>query len=144
MSCFQKLETLQTNTLSCVLTLVKQEYHAFCLTITQAHLKACMKKKLSKNKDRWVVSWSNIYDSTIETANEAVRVALADLDDTLRNVSEGANVFIVEDISTGSVSVITSDLALSEPQQINNIINVDQSVTYAPSVTINLKEGKKK
>ena len=103
-----------------------------------------MKKKLSKNKDRWVVSWSNIYDSTIETANEAVRVALADLDDTLRNVSEGANVFIVEDISTGRVSVITSDLALSEPQQINNIINVDQSVTYAPSVTINLKEGKKK
>ena len=103
-----------------------------------------MKKKLSKNKDRWVVSWSNIYDSTIETANEAVRVALADLDDTLRNVSEGANVFIVEDISTGSVSVITSDLALSEPQQINNIINVDQSVTYAPSVTINIKEGKKK
>ena len=103
-----------------------------------------MKKKLSKNKDRWVVSRSNIYDSTIETANEAVRVALADLDDTLRNVSEGANVFIVEDISTGSVSVITSDLALSEPQQINNIINVDQSVTYAPSVTINLKEGKKK
>ena len=103
-----------------------------------------MKKKLSKNKDRWVVSWSNIYDSTIETANEAVRVALADLDDTLRNVSEGANVFIVEDISTGSVSVITSDLALSEPQQINNIINVDQSVTYAPSVTINLKEWKKK
>ena len=103
-----------------------------------------MKKKLSKNKDRWVVSWSNIYDSTIETANEAVRVALADLDDTLRNVSEGANVFIVEDISTGSVSVITSDLALSEPQQINNIINIDASVTYAPSVTINLKEGKKK
>ena len=109
-----------------------------------------MKKKLSKNKDRWVVScdwvvsWSNIYDSTVKTANEAVRVALTDLDDTLRNVGEGANVFIVEDISTGSVSVITSDLALSEPQQINNIINVDQSVTYAPSVTINLKEGKKK
>ena len=102
-----------------------------------------MKKKLSKNKDRWVVSWSNIYDSTVETANEAVRVALADLDDALCNV-EGANVFIVEDILTGSVSVITSDLALSEPQQINNIINVDQSVTYAPSVTINLKEGKKK
>ena len=102
-----------------------------------------MKKKLSKNKDRWVVSWSNIYDSTVETANEAVRVALADLDNALCNV-EGANVFIVEDILTGSVSVITSDLALSEPQQINNIINVDQSVTYAPSVTINLKEGKKK
>ena len=102
-----------------------------------------MKKKLSKNKDRWVVSWSNIYDSTVETANEAVRVALADLDDALCNV-EGANVFIVEDILTGSVSVITSDLALSEPQQINNIINIDASVTYAPSVTINLKEGKKK
>ena len=102
-----------------------------------------MKKKLSKNKDRWVVSWSNIYDSTVETANEAVRVALADLDDALCNV-EGANVFIVEDILTGSVSVITSDIALSEPQQINNIINIDASVTYAPSVTINLKEGKKK
>ena len=102
-----------------------------------------MKKKLSKNKDRWVVSWSNIYDTTVETANEAVRVALADLDDALCNV-EGANVFIVEDILTGSVSVITSDLALSEPQQINNIINIDASVTYAPSVTINLKEGKKK
>lgn len=103
-----------------------------------------MKKKLSKNKDRWVVSWSNIYDSTVETANEAVRVALADLDDALRSAGEGTNVFFVEDILTGSVSVITSDLALSEPQQINNIINVDQSVTYAPSVTINLKEGKKK
>lgn len=94
--------------------------------------------------ERWVVSWSNIYDGSIKTANEAVVVALGDIEDALRNVGQGTNVFIVEDTHTGSISVITSDVALSSVTQQNTIINVDQSITYAPSVTINMDNNSKK
>lgn len=86
--------------------------------------------------NRWVVSWSNTYDSTIKTANEAVVVALGDLEDAIKNVGQGTNVFIVEDTRTGTVSVITSDLALSEVQRQTTVINIDQSVNISPTINI--------
>lgn len=91
--------------------------------------------------ERWLVSWNNTYGDAIKTANEAVVEALGDLEDALRNVGQGANVFIVEDTKTGTVSVITSDSALSEVKGTTNIINIDQSVNISP--TINIYEGGK-
>jgi len=103
------------------------------------------RKSTPKNYFRWTVKWVNAYtDTDVKTAEEAVVEALGDLENAIKNVGFGTNHFVVTDNDTGDVVVISSDVALDKVNQINTIINVDQSVTYAPSVTINLKEGKKK
>ena len=94
---------------------------------------------------RWVVSWSTSYDDVAD-AHEAVRVALGDLEHVIKHSGEGADVFIVEDTKTGTVSVITAETALTTRIS-NTIINIDQSINYSPSITINAggdtKHGKK-
>lgn len=103
------------------------------------------RKSTPKNYFRWTVKWVNAYtDANVKTAEEAVVEALGDLEDAIKNVGFGTNHFVVTDNDTGDVVVISSDVALDKVNQSNTVINVDQSVTYAPSVTINLKERKKK
>ena len=93
---------------------------------------------------RWVVSWSTAYDDVAD-ATEAVLVALGDLEHVIKHTGEGADVFIVEDTKTGTVSVITAEVALAKSN--TTVINIDQSINYSPSITINTsghgKRGKK-
>ena len=87
------------------------------------------------DSQRWLVSWSNYYDSTVANAHEAVAIALGDLEDAIKNVGEGTNVFVVEDTHTGHVSIITSDNALQTMRN-TTIINVDQSVNISPTINV--------
>lgn len=89
---------------------------------------------------RWVVTWSMSYDDA-ENETEVVSMALASLEDVVKH-GDGATVFVVEDTKTGRVSVLTSDVALRNTQ--NTIINIDQSINYAPSITINADGGSKR
>ena len=89
---------------------------------------------------RWVVTWSMSYDDA-EDETEVVSMALASLEDAVKH-GDGATVFIVEDTRTGRVSVLTSDVVLRRTQ--NTIINIDQSINYAPSITINAGGGSKR
>lgn len=95
---------------------------------------------------RYIVTWSMAYDDA-KDEHEAVTMALASLDDVIKH-HVGATTFIVEDTKTGTVSVLTSDVAMRHVH--NTIINIDQSINYAPSITINAggngkrgKDGKK-
>ena len=95
---------------------------------------------------RWLVTWSMAYDDA-EDETEVVSMALASLEDAIKH-GDGATVFIVEDTKTGTVSVLSTDTVLGHTQ--NTIINIDQSINYSPSITINAggsskrgKDGKK-
>lgn len=92
---------------------------------------------MSKSKyGRWIVSWSNYYDDDIETASEAVMVAIGDLDDTIRNIGMGASIFTVEDTVSGDIVVMSADVARMNVNQQTTIINVDQSINYSPTINI--------
>lgn len=97
-------------------------------------------RKNKKKHDRWVVTWSNAYDSSITSANEAVLVAFGDLGDALSNfgLDVGANIFKVEDTYTGNVTVISLyDAYLGSNNTINTtVVNVDQSVNISPTINI--------
>jgi hypothetical protein len=73
------------------------------------------------------------YDDA-EDESEAVSMALACLEDAIKH-DVGATVFAVEDTKTGRVSVISADMVLGNVK--NTIINIDQSINFAPSITIN-------
>lgn len=98
---------------------------------------------MSKSSGRYIITWSTAYDD-VDSAHEAVVVALGDLEDMIKNVGQGANAFMVEDVVTGTVSIITSDVALSTVRGTTNIINIDQSINYSPSITINAGNSKSK
>lgn len=98
-------------------------------------------RKNKKKHDRWVVTWTNAYDSSITSADEAVMVAFGDLGDVLSNfgLDVGANIFKVEDTYTGNVTVISLyDAYLGSSNTINTtVVNVDQSINYSPTININ-------
>lgn len=89
---------------------------------------------------RWLITWSMCYDDA-EDENEVVSMALASLEDAIKHGS-GATVFVVEDTKTGTVSVLSADVALGHTK--NTIINIDQSINYSPSITINAGGGSKR
>lgn len=108
-------------------------------------MKLSRNKPTPKNYFRWTVKWVNAYsEDTIKTAEEAVVEALGDLEDAIKNVGFGTNHFVVTDNDTGDVVVLSSDVALDRVNQINTIINVDQSITYAPTTTVYVQNEKKK
>lgn len=101
---------------------------------------------MSSASGKWIVSWSMAYDDVAD-AHEAVRVAVADLENALKHLGEGANAFMVENTVTGTVSIITMETALATKHN-TTIINLDSSINYSPSITINVeatkgKKGKK-
>lgn len=97
---------------------------------------------MSSASGRWVVSWSASYDD-VSDAYEAVRVAVGDLENAMKHLGEGADAFLVEDTVTGTVSIITMETALATPHN-TTIINLNNSINYAPSVTINVEASKGK
>lgn len=108
-------------------------------------MKLSRNKPTPKNHFRWTVKWVNAYtEDTVKTAEEAVVEALGDLENAIKNVGFGTNQFVVTDNDTGDVIVIGSDVALDKVNQINTIINVDQSVTYAPTTTVYVQDSKRK
>jgi len=99
------------------------------------------------DKMRWCVSCDVEYDEDVKSADEAVFLTVEYLKQAVDNIGkEGADdiVFIVKDYHTNGVCVTSAEVALNAISGVRNIINIDQSVTYAPSVVVNVDRVKKK
>lgn len=99
------------------------------------------------DKMRWCVSCDVEYDEEVESADEAVFLTVEYLKDALKNIGKkNANdiVFMVTDYHTNGVCVTTANISLSSFGEYRNIINIDQSVNYSPSIVVNVDKIKKK